>query len=43
MSNPIANLPAAKRFVLANATLPEICVDGVEAPACEGLISADEM
>lgn len=41
MSNPIANLPAAKRFVLANATLPEICVDGIEAPACEGLISAD--
>lgn len=41
MSNPIANLPAAKRFVLANATLPEICVDGVEAPSCEGLISAD--
>ncbi|PLK69110.1 cytosine deaminase [Rhizobium sp. TH135] len=41
MSNPIANLPAAKRFVIANATLPEICVDGIEAPACEGLISAD--
>lgn len=41
MSTAIATLPAAKRFVLANATLPEICVDGVEAPACEGLISAD--
>ncbi|MFY8099956.1 MAG: cytosine deaminase, partial [Allorhizobium sp.] len=41
MSSPIANLPAAKRFVLANATLPQICVDGVEAPSCEGLISAD--
>ncbi|MDR7030525.1 cytosine deaminase [Rhizobium rosettiformans] len=41
MSTAIATLPAAKRFVLANATLPEICVDGVEAPSCEGLISAD--
>lgn len=41
MSNAVATLPAAKRFVLANATLPEICVDGVEAPSCEGLISAD--
>jgi cytosine/creatinine deaminase len=41
MSSPVTALPAAKRFVLANATLPEICVDGIEAPACEGLISAD--
>ncbi|MFN3506718.1 MAG: cytosine deaminase [Allorhizobium sp.] len=41
MSSPVTALPAAKRFVLANATLPQICVDGVEAPACEGLISAD--
>ena len=41
MSSPVTALPAAKRFVLANATLPQICVDGVEAPAWEGLISAD--
>ncbi len=34
MLSPVTALPAAKRFVLANATLPEICVDGVgPAPA----------
>ncbi len=34
-------LPVADRFVLANATLPAVSVDGFDAPAREGLVGAD--
>lgn len=36
-------LPVADRFVLTNATLPAVSVDGFAAPAREGLVSADLM
>lgn len=35
------SLPKADRFVLRNATLPAITVDGFTAPASEGLVGAD--
>jgi cytosine/creatinine deaminase len=35
------DLPKADHFVLANATLPTITVEGYDAPATEGLVSAD--
>ncbi|SIQ17682.1 cytosine deaminase [Rhizobium sp. RU35A] len=35
------DLPKAPHFVLANATLPAIAVEGFAAPAKEGLVSAD--
>lgn len=34
-------LPNAPHFVLANATLPAVAVEGYSAPAKEGLVSAD--
>ncbi|MBT9369420.1 cytosine deaminase [Rhizobium sp. CSW-27] len=36
-----ADLPKAPHFVLANATLPAIAVEGFVAPAKEGLVAAD--
>jgi cytosine deaminase len=41
MSNAFVTLPSASRFVLKQATLPAICVDGIERPHREGLFSAD--
>ncbi|TRL35884.1 cytosine deaminase [Rhizobium straminoryzae] len=35
------DIPKAPHFVLANATLPAIAVEGFAAPAKEGLVSAD--
>lgn len=35
------DLPKAPHYVLANATLPAITVEGFSAPAQEGLVSAD--
>lgn len=41
MRPAFVTLPDAPRFVLKNATLPAITVDGFAAPAQEGLIHAD--
>ncbi|NKN35649.1 cytosine deaminase [Agrobacterium sp. a22-2] len=41
MTSSFLSLPTADRFVLANATLPAVAVDGFAAPAKEGLIAAD--
>ncbi|MCX8996738.1 cytosine deaminase [Rhizobiaceae bacterium BDR2-2] len=41
MPHAFLTLPAAPRYVLANATLPAVCVKGFHAPAKEGLIRAD--
>lgn len=41
MNSPFLSLPTADRFVLANATLPAVAVDGFVVPAKEGLIAAD--
>lgn len=41
MTAAFMTLPDAATFVLANATLPAITVEGFDAPAREGLTSAD--
>lgn len=41
MTSSFLSLPTADRFVLANATLPAVAVDGFVAAAKEGLIAAD--
>ena len=41
MSYPFMSPPNAARFVLSNATLPAVTVDGYTAAAKEGLIKAD--
>ena len=41
MTSAFMTLPNADAYVLANATLPAVTVKGFDAPAREGLVSAD--
>ncbi|NEJ71243.1 cytosine deaminase [Rhizobium phaseoli] len=41
MTHSFLSPPNAGRFVLSNATLPAVTVEGFDAPAIEGLVKAD--
>lgn len=41
MTHSFISPPNAGRFVLSNATLPAVAVEGFDAPAIEGLVKAD--
>ncbi|OLP44184.1 cytosine deaminase [Rhizobium oryziradicis] len=41
MTKPFVTVPNDPRFVLKNATLPDITVDGFSGPSVEGLVKAD--
>ncbi|MDR9760533.1 cytosine deaminase [Rhizobium redzepovicii] len=41
MTHSFISPPNAGRFVLSNATLPAVAIEGFDAPAIEGLVKAD--